>query len=501
MKLRKKLISWVVIVALVITMMPGEAFAAGNEGELGGTLETEEQVVDPAYQIASIDSIEPQVFNGYAARPEIVVRNGNGDEVYSFYYDVTYENIYELGVGKVKVTGRYGYEGSVEKEFYIIEGNQLPQAKIIDEKSDLGKIKLSVEPVNLGNLPVTYEVSYGLVNKKESLMKVNDISQGVMFNDLQYNGKYQFKVRAIIGSGQSELEPLVGPWSEAVFVYANRFGDRVQKVVRSYVTKIDLGKTSARVHVKEVKLSEPSLNVKYSIGYRIKDYDKDFKFVDINGTSKRIYHLDRGVKYEFCVKYYYASKIDGKRVEGWQSKVKVARLAFPVENILKIARSWIGISERKYQHRQIVDLYNSHEPLAVGYKVKYTDEWCATTVSAMFIKAGATSLPGGTECGVQRYIELFKKRGIWEENGRITPKPGYLICYNWDDGTQPNNGWADHIGIVEKVSKGKITVIEGNHRPKGHKYDKVARRTIRVGYGYIRGYAKVPYYRTSKVYF
>lgn len=69
------------------------------------------------------------------------------------------------------------------------------------------------------------------------------------------------------------------------------------------------------------------------------------------------------------------------------------------------------------------------------------------------------------------------------------------VCYNWDDPSQRggNDGWADHIGIVEKVRGNKITVIEGNYG------ERVARRTISVGWGYIRGYAKLKYATQSKI--
>ena len=85
-------------------------------------------------------------------------------------------------------------------------------------------------------------------------------------------------------------------------------------------------------------------------------------------------------------------------------------------------------------------------------------------------------------------MALFKKAGIWEEDGTITPKPGYIIVYNWDDSTQPNDGYSDHIGIVEKVSGGQITCIEGNRG-----IGIVATRTIPVGWGCIRGYAQPKY--------
>lgn len=158
------------------------------------------------------------------------------------------------------------------------------------------------------------------------------------------------------------------------------------------------------------------------------------------------------------------------------------------ENILDIARSYIGCKESDGSHKKIIDLYNSHKPLSRGYAVRYTDSWCDTFVSAVFIKAGATDLIGGTECGVEEHVKKFKAKGIWQEDGTIIPKPGYIIVYNWDKTSQPNDGYADHIGFVEKVSGKMITAIEGNYK------DSVGRRTnIPVGWGPIRGYA-IPKY-------
>lgn len=158
------------------------------------------------------------------------------------------------------------------------------------------------------------------------------------------------------------------------------------------------------------------------------------------------------------------------------------------EDIIKIAKAWLGLKESNGSYKIILDTYNDHKPLARGHKVTTSDSWCATFVSAVFIRADAVDLIGGTECSVERMIEdCFKPAGIWNEDGKATPKPGWLICYNWDDTTQPNDGWADHIGIVTKVKDGVITVIEGNYN------DAVKERVIKVGDGRIRGYA-VPHY-------
>ena len=160
-------------------------------------------------------------------------------------------------------------------------------------------------------------------------------------------------------------------------------------------------------------------------------------------------------------------------------------------DVLDLARKYIGCNEADGSHKQIVDTYNSHQPLAQGYKLTYYDSWCDCFISFLFILLKAVDLIGGTECGVERHIQLFKAIGIWEEDGSIVPEPGYIITYNWDENSQPNNGYADHIGIVESVSGNKITCIEGNMS------GKVGRRTLTVGDGNIRGYAKPRYAKSN----
>ncbi len=159
--------------------------------------------------------------------------------------------------------------------------------------------------------------------------------------------------------------------------------------------------------------------------------------------------------------------------------------------VIAQAKSWIGKNENDGSFKVIIDTYNSHKPLARGYKMPYNVAWCATFVSAVAVKLGYTDIIP-TECGCERMIELFKKIGSWVENENRTPKPGDIIFYDWEDnGKGDNKGWSDHVGIVEKVSGGKITVIEGNYS------NAVKRRTIAVNARYIRGYG-VPKYDAEK---
>lgn len=190
-----------------------------------------------------------------------------------------------------------------------------------------------------------------------------------------------------------------------------------------------------------------------------------------------------GISGNVDMNYFYGEEVKGEEITSFAT----------AKDIIKTMQSWIGKSMAKQTHKEIIDIYNNHKPLAVGYKVKYTDDYCDTALSAAFIKNNAVDLIGGTECGVERHIQLFKKAGIWQENGSVTPQPGWIITYNWDDSTQPNDGFADHIGIVEKVSGNTITTIEGNIGNDG----VVARRTLKVANGNIRGYA-IPKYANAE---
>lgn len=161
------------------------------------------------------------------------------------------------------------------------------------------------------------------------------------------------------------------------------------------------------------------------------------------------------------------------------------------EKIVAQARSWIGCKESDGSHKTIIDTYNSHKPLARGYKLKYTDAWCAGFASACAIACGATDIIP-TEVSCQKQIALFQSKGIWVEDDAYTPQPGDFIFYDWQDtGSGDNKGNSDHVGIVEKVVDGVITVIEGNCS------NAVKRRTLKVNGKYIRGYG-VPKYNSEQ---
>lgn len=156
------------------------------------------------------------------------------------------------------------------------------------------------------------------------------------------------------------------------------------------------------------------------------------------------------------------------------------------QRVVQEARKLLGIKEGTAGHKRIVDGYNTLDKLPRGYKLKYTDAWCAATMSYIGITLGITHviLP---EVGCGPMIELYKKAGRWEERDDYVPSPGDLVMYDWQAQSGECTGAPDHVGMVESVKGKTITVIEGNYD------NQVKRRDICVEYVKVRGYCLPDY--------
>ena len=151
------------------------------------------------------------------------------------------------------------------------------------------------------------------------------------------------------------------------------------------------------------------------------------------------------------------------------------------------AERYLGYKESDGSHKKIIDLYNSHRPLARSYPVKYTDAWCATYVSAVAIACGLTDIMP-TECSCAKMVELYKKLGRWQEADNYVPQIGDVVMYDWgDSGSGDNKGNPDHVGIVAYISGNSMKIIEGNIS------NSVAYRALSVNGKYIRGYCLPDY--------
>ena len=207
-------------------------------------------------------------------------------------------------------------------------------------------------------------------------------------------------------------------------------------------------------------------------------------------TEIGIAAVNHGNKQGDYTTHVYVDYTDGS-VEGFnlgQTRLIPHQVTDQKNRVIRAASNLVGTSTGSAAHQRMVADYNSVKPLPVGYAVKNTDDWCDVFVTVVFQREGLSHLVG-RECGVERHIQIFKKLGIWNEDGTTTPQSGDIITFNWDKDTQQNDGWADHIGIVERVENGWIHTIEGNSSN-----GVVRRNTYRVGHGNIRGFAR-PHYQ------
>ena len=123
----------------------------------------------------------------------------------------------------------------------------------------------------------------------------------------------------------------------------------------------------------------------------------------------------------------------------------------------------------------------------MGYN--YRIEWCACFISWLATKLSITDIiPVDMSCNNQ--ISFFAKRDDWHTDIENI-QAGDIIYYDWDrlGDSRP----ADHVGIVESVKNGVITVIEGN------KNDRVEYRKAKIDNPLIFGFARPKYKENTAI--
>ena len=116
-------------------------------------------------------------------------------------------------------------------------------------------------------------------------------------------------------------------------------------------------------------------------------------------------------------------------------------------------------------------------------------EWCACFVSwcaneCGYLDAGVIPRTAGCISG----SDWFKDRGLWQDNS-YEPRPGDIIYFDWDNkgSSGPQDGLADHVGIVEKVENGLVYTVEGNSG------DSCRENRYSIGHYEIYGYGTPAY--------
>ena len=99
------------------------------------------------------------------------------------------------------------------------------------------------------------------------------------------------------------------------------------------------------------------------------------------------------------------------------------------------------------------------EPYWSWYGFGSRVEWCACFVSWCADQCGC--IENGVcpkYAGCVNGVQWFKDRGQWADND-IAPTPGMIVFFDWDNpngSSGPQDGEADHTGIVERVENGIV---------------------------------------------
>lgn len=146
------------------------------------------------------------------------------------------------------------------------------------------------------------------------------------------------------------------------------------------------------------------------------------------------------------------------------------------------ALTFVGTTEGSIVHKWIVDTYNKIDPLPRGYKVKYTDAWCATFVTVCAQMADMLDIIPA-ECGCPEMVRKFQSMGRWQERDDYRPGLGDIAFYDWGNNpTGDNRGTPAHVGIVTAVYSDSFVITEGNRS------DAVRNITVKVNDSNLRGF-------------
>lgn len=306
-------------------------------------------------------------------------------------------------------------------------------------------------------------------------------------------GVYHFSYALNAEQAKQEAKDCVSNLQKAnlgndVFVFFDFEYDTVKKAAASGVT---LGKTECNTHAKAFCETVESLGYKAGIYFNVDYYRNWYDHALLDKYVKWLADWSGDADYP-CTFHQYSSKGSVPGINGnvdmdyYFEEENV--MAYSRQAVVDLAKSWVGKKESDGSYKEIIDIYNSYNgTFPRGTKMLYEWTWCAATWSALAIKLGYTAIMP-IEISCYYLIEAAKKMGCWVENDGYTPSPGDAILYDWDDsGSGDNKNGPDHVGTVEYVSGGYITVIEGNYN------NAVKRRTISLNGKYIRGFITPKY--------
>lgn len=301
----------------------------------------------------------------------------------------------------------------------------------------------------------------------------------------EINADYDAKMEAeknSVAYDNMEISGGRAVWKDVLAVYAvktNTDPDNPQEVATMDESKQDLlssifwemNSVSSRTESKtETKITETDdghgniVQTSTTVTHTILHIDVAHKTVD-EMASKYGFNQEQ--------KNYLAELLSAENNDLWSAVLY--GIAYGSDQIVTVALSQIGNV--------------GGEPYWSWYGLNSRVEWCACFVSWCANECGYLDtgvIPKYAGCG--NGVNWFKDRGEWID-GSAEPVPGMIIFFDWDNkgSSGPQDGSADHTGIVEKVENGKVYTVEGNTG------DSCAERQYTIGHYEILGYGAPAY--------
>ena len=285
------------------------------------------------------------------------------------------------------------------------------------------------------------------------------VATSATITGLQNNHSYKFRVQAYRNNSGTYTYSSYTPWlTVAVTPLAGTKAIGWNNSVILEWPKVS-GATQYKIY---------SVNISTGKRTWVRSLGSNYQEFRLNGLKNGTTYAYRIYAYKNGSIYAYSSTVRATATE-------------PRAKYVSTALKYLGAAEGSALHKEIIDLYNTQNPVPAGYKMTYTAPWCAAFTTAMAIKANVIRMIPG-ECSCTRQIALWKQLGYYVAGRSYTPSVGDLVYYSWTK----NSNSPDHVGIVSKVSGSTLYVVEGN------KSNAVSERVINdyKHYGYIIGYGK-----------
>ena len=171
-------------------------------------------------------------------------------------------------------------------------------------------------------------------------------------------------------------------------------------------------------------------------------------------------------------------KADVETSSDWEKTLPSDLTEDTAANVVAVAKSQLGYKESTKNFKLADDgkTKKGYTRYGAWYGDEYGD-WSAMFAAFVYHYAGISKKMVPVNSGAHAWTVDLKKAGLYKTANDYSPAAGDLVFFDTD-----NDGKADQVGVVEKVTDKKITTIEGDSE------NKVQENSYKVSDGTIIGY-------------